>query len=116
MEEIDNLSYDSLAKYFTSLSQFGYKSYEEVYKLLALIGLEEMLDVFAEFITEQDLKEIMTAINCLSGTTCLIDYPNYINDNSIIHKSKLNYLYRVSENNVIRMEGNNPRVIDRFNI
>lgn len=112
MEEITDLSYDSIVKYFSSLGQFGYKSYNEVYKLVALMGLEEMLDIFAEFITEKDLKEILSAITCLSGTTCLIDFPSYINDNSMIHKSKLNYLFRLSETDSIRMDGDSPRVME----
>lgn len=83
MKEITDLTYESIVKYFTTLQQFGYKSYEDVNKLVALIGLEEMLDIFAEFVTEEDFKDIMTAINCLSGSTCLIDFPTYSNSNGI---------------------------------
>lgn len=63
-----------------------------------------MLDIFAEFITEKDLKDIMVAINCLSGTTCLIDFPTYSESESLIHKSRVNYLTRLSETNSIRMD------------
>lgn len=111
MEEISNLSFDSIAKYFDTLKQFGFKSYDDTYKLLALIGLEEMLDVFAEFITEKDLQDIMSAINCLSGTTCLIDFPSYFTNDALIHKTKVNYLLRLSETDTIRMD-NTARLME----
>lgn len=113
MEEITDLSYESIVKYFTTLQQFGYKSYEDVYKLVALIGLEEMLDIFAEFITEEDLKQIVSAINCLSGTTCLIDFPTYSESESLIHKSKVNYLTRLSEADSIRMGNDSFRILEQ---
>lgn len=112
MEEITDLSYESIVRYFTALQQFGYKSYEDVYKLIALIGLEEMFDIFAEFITEEDLKQIMTAINCLSGTTCLIDFPTYSEGEALIHKSKVNYLTRLSETDSIRMDNDSVRIVE----
>ena len=112
MEEITDLSYDSIVKYFNTLQQFGYKSYEEVYKLLALIGLEEMLDMFADFITEKDFKDIISAIDCLSGTTCLIDFPIYSEGKSMIHKSKVNYMTRLTETDSIRMDTDLIRLME----
>lgn len=112
MEEVTDLSYESIVRYFTALQQFGYKSYEDVYKLVALIGLEEMLDICAEFITEKDLKQIMSAISCLSGTTCLIDFPAYSEQEPLIHKSRVNYLTRLSETNSIRMDNNSVRLVE----
>lgn len=112
MEEITDLSYESIVKYFIALQQFGYKSYEDVYKLVALIGLEEILDIFAEFITEEDFKQIISAINCLSGTTCLIDFPTYSEGTSLIHKSKVNYLTRLSEAGSIRIDVDSVRVVE----
>lgn len=112
MEEITDLSYESIVRYFTTLQQFGYKSYEDVYKLVALIGLEEILDMFAEFITEEDFKYIMNAINCLSGTTCLIDFPTYSENKPLIHKNRVNYLARVSEANSIRVDNGSIRLVE----
>lgn len=34
------------------------------------------------YITEPDYRIIQNALNCLYGSSCLIPYPNYINDNS----------------------------------
>lgn len=112
MEEITDLSYESIVRYFTTLQQLGYKSYEDVYKLVALIGLEEMFDIFAEFITEQDFRYIMNAINCLSGTTCLIDFPTYSENRTLIHKSRVNYLTRLSETDSIRIDSNLIRLVE----
>lgn len=106
MEEITNLSYESIVKYFTTLQQFGYRSYKDVYKLIALVSLEEMLDIFAELITEEDFKQIMIAVNCLSGTTCLIDFPSYPQRRALINKNKVNYLTMLCKDNPIRTKGN----------
>lgn len=110
MEEITDLCYESIVRYFTTLQQFGYKNYRDVYKLVALIGIEEMPDMFAEFITEKDLKYIMTAINCLSGTTCLIDFPSN-HGGQLFNKRNMNYLSRLSESNHMRMDNDSIRVL-----
>lgn len=112
MEEITDLSYDAITRYFSALKQFGYKNYDDTNKLIALLSLEEMLDTFAEFITEKDFKHIMSAINCLSGTTCLIDFPLYSEQMSMIHKSKINYLTRLSESNSIRTSMQTTRIME----
>lgn len=104
MEEILDLSYEAVVRYFTTLQQFGYKNYGEVDKLLALVGIQELTDMCSDFITEQDFKYIMQAVNCLSGTTCLIDFPTYPEGLSMIHKSKVNYLTRLGEDTLIRMD------------
>lgn len=106
MDEITKLSYNSIVKYYSTLNQFGYKSYEDVYKLIALNTLEELLNIFPEYITEKDLRAIYNAIYCLSGTTCLVDFPEYINDDSTIHNIKLNFIARVTENDLLRFTQN----------
>lgn len=35
------------------------------------------------YITENDYRIIQNALNCLYGSSCLIPYPNYINDNNL---------------------------------
>ena len=68
---------ESLIRYFTALSQFGYKSYCDVGKLLALIFLQEYLQKYQEYITEADYNEVSKAMECLYGTSCLIPYQYY---------------------------------------
>jgi hypothetical protein len=62
MHEIDNVSYDAIYRYFNALSKFGYKSYGDVEKLIALLTLDEMLHVFNEYIDEDDFRAIINAI------------------------------------------------------
>ena len=68
---------ESLIRYFTALSQFGYKSYCDVGKLPALIFLQEYLQKYQEYITEADYNEVLKAMECLYGTSCLMPYQYY---------------------------------------
>jgi hypothetical protein len=43
MDELNTVVYDALFRYFNVLRQFGYKSYGEVDKLIALIALYDLL-------------------------------------------------------------------------
>ena len=104
MDEITNITYDAIYRYFTSLAQFGYRSYGDVDKLLALISLDEMINVFAEYMDEETLQSIINAIYCLSGTTCLIDFPKYINDDTLFHQTKINYFARITEDSIVRTD------------
>lgn len=104
MDEMTNISYDAIVRYFTSLTQFGYRSYGDVNKLLALLTLDDLLNVFSEYIDEDALRSIVNAIYCLSGTTCLIDFPSYINNDTLFHQTKVNYIARITEDNILRVD------------
>lgn len=74
--EVTNNTYEALNRYFTTLSHTGYKSYNEVYKLIVLSFIEELLcDTMLEFLTEDDYKLIINSIDCLYGN-CTIPYPS----------------------------------------
>ena len=62
MDELNTVVYDALFRYFNVLRQFGYKSYGEVDKLIALIALYDLLQIFYEYIDDKDLREISDAI------------------------------------------------------
>ena len=68
---------ESLIRYFNVLSQFGYKSYCDVDKLITLIFLQECLAKYQQFITEGDYNVISKATECLYGTSCLMPYQYY---------------------------------------
>lgn len=73
--EFLNMVSSSLEKYFSLLSHTGYKSYNDVNKLLVLLFFEEMLcGPMSEFITKEDYKLIHSSIECLYGS-CMIPYP-----------------------------------------
>lgn len=70
-------TYNSLGRYFSTLSYTGYKSYNKVYSLLIMIFIEELLcGPMSEFITEEDYSTISNGVNCLYGD-CMIPYPTY---------------------------------------
>lgn len=74
--EFPNEVSSALNRYFSTLSHTGYKSYNEVDKLLVLIFMEELLcGPMSEFITEEDYKHIYSSIVCLQGS-CMIPYPS----------------------------------------
>ena len=74
--EVTNNTYEALNRYFTTLSHTGYKSYNEVYKLIVLSFIEELLcDTMSEFLTEGDYKLIINSIDFLYGN-CTIPYPS----------------------------------------
>lgn len=104
MEEVTKISEEAINRYFTTLSQFGYRKYSDVNKLIALLFIEEILKFdFSTFITEEDYKDIINALYCLSGNTCLIRFPEYENYDSLIHKTKLSIIPRISEDSILRM-------------
>ena len=68
--------YNALNNYFSLLSHTGYKSYSEVYKLLVLSFIEEMISGdMKEYLTEEDYKYISSVMECLYGS-CIIPYPD----------------------------------------
>ena len=69
-------TYNSLNNYFSLLSRTGYKSYNEVYKLIVLSFIEDIISSdIKEYLTEEDYKYISSVIECLYGS-CIIPYPN----------------------------------------
>ena len=68
---------EALDRYFSALSHTGYKSYNQVYNLLAMTFIEEMLcGPMSEFITEEDYKIIYNGVTCIYGS-CMIPFPSY---------------------------------------
>ena len=82
--EILNDVFNSVSSYFNTLTQFGYKKQSDVNKLLIYVFISELLTGdMRYFITEEDYKLINRALTCLYGSSCLIPYPKYINDDSL---------------------------------
>lgn len=81
------LAYTSLKRYFTALSQFGYKSYADVNYLLMLLFIQDFFINYNNFLTDSDYNELIKSVECLSGKTCLIPYQYYKLKRGIIQKS-----------------------------
>ena len=105
MDELTKLSAEAIQRYFTSLSQFGYKSYTDVYRLIVLLFIEEiMVHKFSDFITEKDYNDILKALNHLAGCSCLIDFPKYANYDELVHNNRLYLRTRATEENSLRFD------------
>ena len=76
-----------LDKYFTSLLNSGYKSYEDVNKIIIYTLIEELLcGPMSEFVTKDDYKSIMSLLYCLYDS-CNIPMPlnkSYNNEKVIV--------------------------------
>ena len=70
MKEVTEISKIAVDRYFNVLALFGYKDYTSVYKLLALLHIEELLtdSSFSGFVSEKDYRIIMNALYCLTGS------------------------------------------------
>lgn len=99
--ELLNEAYNSVNHYFNLLRKMGYRSYNEVNKLLVFIFIQELLDGdMSYYITEEDYNTINSALYCLYGT-CSIPYPSYRRSlDSIVNK--LPDKYRVTSNGTLR--------------
>ena len=107
MNKISTLSIASINKYFHTLSVLGYKDYDSVYKLLALLFIEEILTgELSMFIDEEDYRTIINSLYCLYGSDFMIKFPSYNNIDSFIHPNKTSLIPRITETQIIRISEN----------
>lgn len=78
MDNLLNTTYTSYNRYFNVLEKLGYKNYNDVNKLLIELYIIHMLDVYKDYLEEDDIRSLNNAFYCLSESTCLIDFPNSI--------------------------------------
>lgn len=103
--------YNSLNRYFSLLSHTGYKSYNEVYKLIVYIFIEELLyGPLSEYIDDKDYNDINDALYCLYGS-CMIPYPNYKESYTNV-VSRIPDKYRITEDSIIRQSNDNKLRIE----
>ena len=102
IDNLDELSYDSLNNYFKTIVAVGYKSHNEVDKLILLLFIKEFTNSpFSLYIDEEDYNTINNVLNCLYGTTCLIPYPKFKLQRSLIQELNLE-TPRNTEDEIIR--------------
>lgn len=100
-----NYVYEALCKYFEHLCHTGYMPGEVVDKLLILSFIQRMVECdFRGHLNEEDYNKINTALYKLYGTSCLLPYPNYFNN----EYNRIMYTCSISElaNRVRRLEKN----------
>ena len=102
MDGLDNMAYTGVSNYFKALSLFGYKEYKEVNKLLVLLFIEELLrSSLSIYISEEDYKAITNILYCLFGSTCLIPYPEFIVNTSLVQALN-DTTSRITEDDILR--------------
>lgn len=103
MDQITNISSTAIQRYFNTLSKLGYKSYNDVNRLLVLLYIEEILtSEYLDFINEEDYNILIKTLYCLAGNSCMIKYPTFNNYDNIIHNQQKDLIPRVTENNILR--------------
>ena len=76
--------FKSLKTYYNTLFNTGYKKYSDVDKLLVYNYLIEILTGDMRiYVDEYDYRIIQRALNCIYGSSCLISYPQYINNDNL---------------------------------
>lgn len=112
---MDDVLYNSILKYFNTLSYTGYINYDDVDKLLLLVIIEEFIyNDFRGFITENDYREIEKFLYKIFGTSCLIPYPSYCNNYTMnkLHLgdiSELSHRVSINEDNIEELQ--NTKVV-----
>ncbi len=102
MELIDN-SYLAITRYFKRLSTFGYTPDNEVFKMITLFAIQEFLDKY--LLSEIEYRQIERTINCLWGTSCLLPYPEYVVQHTVVATDKEAY-WRFTEDSENRSTEN----------
>lgn len=106
MDKLTDLAHIGVCNYFKALSTFGYKSYDDVNKLLTLLFIDYLLESpFSMYITEEDYRTINKALYCLYGSTCLIPYPEFYATTSLVQNINLG-IPRITEDSIIRLSEN----------
>lgn len=73
--DINTVTYKSLQNYYNILRNVGSYDYNNVYKLLILVFITELLNEESKgYITEEDFRLLTQIIICLSKGTCIIPY------------------------------------------
>lgn len=100
--DFTNDVYKALNSYFNTISVTGYKKDIEVYKLLIFLYLETLLyDSSVGMVSEKDYNDIIKALYCIYGTSCMFPYPDYRKSYTDVTKS-VHDRYRISEDMILR--------------
>lgn len=78
MDNYKEVTSEALDNYFIALTKLGYLSKGKVQDLLLLIGIDELLTQFQEYITAEDYTYIDKIVTCLMGKSCLIPYSKFM--------------------------------------
>lgn len=115
MEDLNNITFDALERYYTVLENLGYTTESDTNKLLLLQFLQGFLQEFIYYITEEDYNTIEKIVQCLTQTSCLIPYREY----QLLSIPLTNYInnvpIKITQDNVINVNEltNNLNLVDQ---
>ena len=115
MDEFNNITYRAIAYYYKQLENLGYMPTEDLDKIRALTAINDIINIFPQYITEDDYLSIMKALACLNKSTCFIDFPHFLTQESIFKESNKikQQQYRLSEDSLFRLtEDDRKRLVD----
>ena len=102
MESFDNVLAWSLNRYFVILEHTGYINDQMTFKLVLLSFIEEFLNKYQGYITEEDYAKVNKIVSCIADNSCLVPYGDFKKPAPIL----VNYIYntpiRISETDFIR--------------
>lgn len=67
--DLNNLTYESIQRYFNRLQQVGYVNYNLVNTLLVLTYIQE---IYNNYLDTDSLFILNKALSCIQGGSCLI--------------------------------------------
>lgn len=102
MENLDELTFQALERYFSVLEKVGYIKQKDVNKVILLTFLQDLMEHYSYYITEDDYNMINNIIVCLYSSSCLIPFAQYQKLSEPIDNYILNIPVRISEDYNIR--------------
>ena len=102
MESFDKLLAASLNRYFTVLEHIGYIKDQDTYKLVLLGFIQEFLEEFSYYITQEDYNKISNIVSCIADSSCLVPYIEYKKPSESLNNYLLNIPIRIAEANDLR--------------
>lgn len=102
MEGLDNLTFQTLERYFTVLEKVGYIKDGDVNKVILLTFLRDIVENFQYYLTEEDYNTINNILACLYGSSCLIPFAQYRKISEPIDNFVTDTPIRISEEVQIR--------------
>ena len=65
--------------------------------------MEEMLaGEMSCYVTQDDYRNIVNALYCLAGNTCMIDFPMFGSHDTLVHSDKRTFVPRITEDSILR--------------
>lgn len=95
MKRIDLITLEALERYFNKLSNFGTSTKSDAQKLLILTFVQKLMSgTMREYIEDKDLPIFQKVISCLQGSTCLIDFQHFKDNQSLFNKDVNSFIIK----------------------